>query len=332
MTDTDDATGDDEATGGEHGPPDEGRELLEAFDRLAPEGSVHWGFDDAMRRLSSPRERGTWVEPWPGLPTGLWDRGRAARASERVLGDVVTAVAQELTEYAQRIVDDVRRTVPVDTAVFDALRFLSARVERLEESGDPLGIRPAELALPVPDGSAWAATVPSWLAGSGGEPVVVGELGERSVLDAVAGTDALVDAVDPRAALAWAVGDVRPGPPGRVRVSVGDVVEHLERLPVASRSGLVLSGCVDRVPLAAKVDLVRGAARVLVSGGTVVLLVTDQGAWDDALEPTVRDLLPGRPLHPDTWTVVLARSGFVDPEVHRAGRGTVHAVVARRSR
>ncbi len=313
-------------------PADGERELLEAFERLAPQGTVRWGFDDAMRRLSSPDDRGTWVEPWHGLPADLWDRGRGARAGERVLGDVITALAQELTEYAQRIVDDVRRTVPVDTAVFDALRFLSARVERLEVAADPLGIRPAELALPVPDVSAWADAVPPWLEGPAGRPVVIGELGDRSVVDAVAGAGADVDAVDPRAALAWAVRDAPTGRPGQVRVSVADVVEHLGRLPVAARSGVVLSGCVDRAPLDGKVDLVSGAARALASGGVLVLLVTDQDAWDAALAPTVRDLVPGRPLHPETWSAVLPRFGLVDPEVHLAEDGQVHAVVARRSR
>ena len=331
------AVADDEVSGGTGGddaggPSDGERELLEAFDRLAPQGSIQWGFDDAMRRLSSPDDRGTWVEPWYGLPADLWDRGRGARAGERVLGDVIAAVAQELTEYAQRIVDDVRRTVPADSAVFDALRFLSARVDRLEAADDPFGIRPADLALPVPDGSAWADAIPSWLGDPRGVPVVVGELGDRSVVDAVVGTGTDVDAVDPRATLAWGLRDASAGRPGQVRVSVGEVVEHLGRLPVAGRSGVVLSGCVDRATLAGKADLVTGAARVLASGGTLVLLATDQGAWDAGLEPTVRDLLPGRPLHPDTWSVLLPRLGLVDPEVHRAGDRPVHAIVARRSR
>ena len=57
-----------------------------------------------------------------------------------------------------------------------------------------------------------------------------------------------------------------------------------------------------------------------------------QVAWDAELEPTLRDLLPGRPFHPDTWSVVLSHLGLVEPEVHRAGTGRVHAVVARRPR
>ena len=336
MTEPDDATGSDDTSRADDtsGPAlsEDERGLLDAFDRLSPEGSVEWGFADAMRRLSSPDDRGTWVEPWYGLPADLWDRGRGAKASERVLGDVITRLAQEMTEYAQRIVDDVRRTVPADSAVFDAFRYLEARVARLEAAGDPLGIRPADLALPVPDASEWADHVPSWLDGPGGPPVVIGELGDRSVLDAVAVTGTDVDAVDPRAVLAWSARDAAPARPGQVRVTVGDVGEHLGRLPAGCRSGIVLSGCVDRVPLAAKVGLVTGALRALVSGGALVVLTTDQVAWDAELEPTLRDLLPGRPFHPDTWSVVLSHLGLVEPEVHRAGTGRVHAVVARRPR
>ncbi len=317
--------------GGAELPADE-RELLESFERLAPAGSVRWGFDDAMRRLSSPEERGTWVEPWRGLPADLWDRGRGAKAGERVLGDVITTLAQELTEYSQRIVDDLRRSVPPDSAVFDALRFLAARVERLEAASDPLGLRPAELAVPVPDVSAWAGDVPSWVAHPSGLPVVVGELGDRRVLDALAGSGVEVDAVDPRMATVWSLRQDLPGRPGQVRVTADDVVDHLDRLAVASRSGVVLSGGVDREGSTGKVALVAGASRVLAPGGAVVLVVTDQSAWDAALVPPVRDLSPGRPFHPDTWALVLDHLGLVDVEVHLAGSGTAHAVVARRPR
>jgi len=293
---------------------------------------VQWGFDDAMRRLSSPDERGTWVEPWYGLPADLWERGRGAKASERVLGDVITALAQELTEYSQRIVDDVRRTVPVDTAIFDALRYLAARVEQLERAVDPLGIRPADLPVPDLDASAWAPSLEGWLADAGDHPVVVGELGDPGLLAAVAATGADVDGVDPRAAVAWARRDAAPGRPGQVRATPADVVEHLRRLPPASRSGVVLAGCVDRAALSDKVAQVTAAVRALVPGGRLVLLVGDQTAWDARLAPAVRDLLPGRPLHPDTWRLVLAHLGLDGPEAHVAERGDVHAVVARRVR
>ena len=336
MTEDDTTVPEDGAGAGRDALPPDERELLDAFDRLVPSGSVEgvlqWGFDDAMRRLSSEDERGTWVEPWDGLPADLWDRGRGAKASERVLGDVITSLAQELTEYSQRIVDDVRRTIPVDAAVFDALRYLEARVVRLEAAADPLGLRPAELPLPVPDAAEWAAEVPGWLGDTGGLPVVVGELGDRSVVDSLSAAGHEIDAVDPRAAVAWALGDTAAGRSGQLRATVGDVVEHLGRLPVGRRSAVVLAGCLDRASLPGKVHLVTAARDALAPGGTLVLLVSDQETWDTGLAPPVRDLLPGRPFHPDTWAVVLGRLGMAATEVHGATRGGVHAVVARKPR
>lgn len=311
--------------------PDDERELLDAFERLAPAGSLQWGFDDAMRRLSPSGDQGTWVEPWRGLPDDLWERGRGAKAAERMLGDVVAVLAQELTEYSQRIVDDVRRTVPIEGAVFDAIRYLAARVDRLEAAADPLGMRPADLALPVADATEWSTALTAWLAGAD-HPVVVGELGAAGVVGAVADSGADVDGVDPLGRLVWALLEEAPGRPGQVRATVGDVTEHLDRLPPACRSAVVLSGCPDRAALAGKVQLVTSAHRVLVPGGTLVLLVHDQEAWDAALEPTVRDLLAGRPFHPDTWALVLGHLGLTDPVVRRAERGSVHAVVARSAR
>lgn len=311
---------------------DDERELLEGFDRLAPEGTVHWAFDDAMRRLSTPGERATWIEPWSGLPADLWDRGRGAKAGERVLGDVIKAVAQNLTEYTQRIVDDVRRTTPEETTVSDAFRLLAARVERLESVADPLGIRPAELDLPAPDFGEWVGEVPVWLGEPGALPVVVGETGGRSVVDAVVAGGAQVDAVDPRGAVVWALGKMPAGRPGQMHIALAEVVEHLHGLSAGSRSGVVLSGSVDRVTLAGKVDLIDAALRALAPGGTLVVLTVDQAAWDAALAPGVRDLLPGRPLHPDTWALVLERRGFPVPDVHLAVGGTVHAIVARSAR
>jgi hypothetical protein len=75
------------------------------------------------------------------------------------------------------------------------------------------------------------------------------------------------------------------------------------------------------------VGLVTRAVRAVRSGGRLVVFATDHRAWDEALPATARDLLPGRPLHPETWLLLLGRLGVVDPEWHRPSSGTVHAVV-----
>lgn len=322
------------------GMPADERSLLEAFDLLAPQGGLGWNFDDAMRRISSPGDSPSGIEPWPGLPADLWDRGRGAKASERVLGDVIRIVAQELTEFTLRTVEGSQRARdhhvgPAFGAVWDALRYLAARVERLEAATDPTGVRPAELDLPVADATAWAGAIPGWLAGSGDLPAVVGELGSPAVLTAVAAGGASVEAVDPRGAPAWAAWGHRAdggADPRRLTVEVADVGDHLRRLPARSRSAVVLSGGVDRLGLAGRIELLDDALRVLAPGGALVLLVTDQAAWDAALVPEVRDLLPGRPFDPATWALLLGHRGATSVDVHRAAAGVVHAVVARTSR
>jgi hypothetical protein len=313
-------------------PADE-RGLLEAFDRLRPQGTVGWNFDDAVRRLAEPAEAPGRPAGWSGLPTDLWERGRSTKASERVLGDVVKIVAQDLSEYTDRAVEEERQlsadaVAELRQTVLDALRFLSARVERLESSVDPLGMQAGELVLPTFDGSAWVDAAAGWTAARADLPSLMGELGDDALLSALAGGGALVEGVDPRGTVVWAADAAFDVGSGRIDIAFAEVVDHLRSLPDASRGCIVLAGCIDRCDLARKVDLVDEARRVVASGGTLVLLVTDQAAWDASLDPVVRDLLPGRPLHPETWLAVLAHRGVAGPRWLRPPSGSVHAVVA----
>jgi len=316
--------------------PDE-RALLEAFDRLRPQGTVRWNFDDAVRRLTEPPDEPGRSSPWTGLPADLWERGRSTKASERVLGDVVKVVSQDLTEYTDRAIEESRGLIDrsVDElrrATLDAVRFLSARVDRLEAAADPFGIEAGELELPLVDASAWSGPVAAWAAARGDLPAVIGELGTPGLVTAVSAAGVAVDAVDPRGEVVWA--KVSSLPAGAdvgsadVTVTMAEVVDHLRGLATDSRGSVVLSGCVDRAGLAAKVELVDEATRVVAAGGAVVLLVSDQAAWDAGLDPVVRDLLPGRPLHPEAWRLVLTHRGVPGSEWHQAPSGTVHAVVA----
>ena len=65
-----------------------------------------------------------------------------------------------------------------------------------------------------------------------------------------------------------------------------------------------------------------------VDDNTIVVFTTDQAAWDQALPVPARDLLPGRPLHPETWAWLLERAGATDVACHRPTSGPLHAVVA----
>ncbi len=120
-------------------------------------------------------------------------------------------------------------------------------------------------------------------------------------------------------------GDGRPTA-AFVMAEVGD---YLATLDDASVAGVVVAGSVDRIGLVEKVALVGHALRVTRAGGRVVVLATDQTAWDRQLAPPARDLLAGRPLHPETWSLLLARLGADSVMWHRPPKeGAPHAIVA----
>jgi hypothetical protein len=155
---------------------------------------------------------------------------------------------------------------------------------------------------------------------------VVGEARDAGLVSAAVATGRTVCGVEPRGAVVWeTLSDC--GRPASTMV-LAEVGEHLASMAGSSAAGLALAGCVDRIGLAAKAALVRNALRVTVAGGRVVLLVTDQDLWDQELDAPARDLLPGRPLHPETWSLLLRRSGADSVTWHRpTGSGAIHAVV-----
>ena len=121
-------------------PRPRGGGLLAAFDRLRPQGSLRWCFDDAMRRLEHPdHESSAGALPWPGLPDDLWERGRSARIGHRFAGDVATVLADILAADARAAADAAVSSLSGDRfeAAFHALRYLAARVEALEARIDP---------------------------------------------------------------------------------------------------------------------------------------------------------------------------------------------------
>ena len=310
----------------------EERALLAAFDRLRPQGSLRWGFDDALRRVDEPNHASAAeAEPWRGLPADLWDRGRSAKIGERFVGDVASVLAELLAADSRAVADAAVGAVNGDrfVATWDALRYLSARVEALEARIDPVAAETTELALPVPDLREWAERVVGWCAPVGERrTVVAGELCDGTVVDALARAGPMVRGVDPDGPRIWEAFAAAGSGPDPIDLVLEEVGDHLTSLRSGSVAGVVLAGCVDRLDLAEKVVLLREAVRVTASGGSVVVLASDQEAWDRALAPPARDLLPGRPFHPETWMLLLERAGARAVEWHRPERGSVHAVVA----
>jgi hypothetical protein len=316
------------ADGAGDGPGSDEEELLAAFDRLQPQGSLKWGFDDAMRRLSE-RGEGTGAAgvPWEGLPDDLWERGRSARIGQRFVGDVAGVLASILAADARAAADAAMDDRLV--ASWDALRYLAARLESLEARVDPVGDRLAgpQLPIPEPDVSVWLDAAAGWFESSDRtRPVIIGEAGRGDLMAALQASGHSVRGVEPRGQEVWAAfADVQI----EDGVVLGEVAEFLDTAETASAAGVVLVGAVDRLDLPAKLGLLADAVRVLAPGGTVVLLVTDQSAWDERLPTVARDLAPGRPLHPETWLYLLRRFGVLDPAWHRSEDGSVHALVGR---
>lgn len=310
--------------------------LLAAFDRLRPQGSLQWCFDDAMRRLDRPdHDSSAGALPWPGLPDDLWDRGRSARIGRRFAGDVTTVLAEILAADARAAADAAVSSLSGDRfeAAWHALHYLAARVEALEDRLDPAGVVATDLEVAPPDCSEWMETLTSWLGPElpAAGPLVVGEARDADLMAAAVRTGRRVVGVEPRGPVVWqALSDAGRS---QTMLVLDEVAGYLAELPDDGAAGIVLAGCTDRLSLVDKVALIRDALRATAGGGRVVIFATDQEAWDRQLPPPARDLFPGRPLHPETWQLLLARLGAGSATWHRpAAGGSVHAIVSEVSR
>ncbi len=131
------------------------------------------------------------------------------------------------------------------------------------------------------------------------------DCGEGHLLDALERAGVVACGVEPRGAVALAALER-----GR-RVSLAEVSEELAARAPGSLGGLVLSGVIDRLPLHALVALLARARITLEPGGPIVIVASDpekHGAWS---APVAHDLLQPRPLHLQTWELLLQRAGFL---------------------
>ena len=104
-------------------------------------------------------------------------------------------------------------------------------------------------------------------------------------------------------------------------------LEALAGEPKASLGGIVLSGVTDLMTPSRARALARLAASRLAPGGAVVVLSTaPSGAA--AADPVAADLGPGRPLHPVTWSHLLARAGLEEISSCTSADGAAYAVSA----
>lgn len=337
-------------------------ELAAAFRRLRPQGSARWNFSAAFARLEErfgPRQAvsgpptGTEVDG-TAAPNGTGDgtaggtpdstvgeepeRSPLHRLADRYLtGRLRPWVTEQAAAAASRatkeaLADERRTTAEGFDAAIEAFRFLGARVEQLEDAA-------ARRSAPVdavaslavqPQLGVWTGPIIAWLTETGASGVVLhGECGDGELVGAMVEAGIEARGMEPRGDTAWLAAD------RGARVEVGEVPDLLRSQPPGSLGGLVLSGVVDRVPVDDLVALVSTSASLLSPGAGLVVVGTRADAAATGWDAVARDLLPGRPLHAETWELLLARAGFVDVGRLTPGPGgddlPTYAVRARRS-
>jgi hypothetical protein len=190
--------------------------------------------------------------------------------------------------------------------VVEAFRFLSARVETLEARIDAED-RPI-------DGVAWLA--PARQLGDWVEPIaahVVERTPGGDIVHADCGDGALVTAIHAAGVRSQGVeprGDVAVDALEHgCRVTICEVLEHLSFRASNSLGGIVLSGVVDRLPVAGVVPLLAQCRRTLAAGAPLVVVAEPRGT-EPTWTPPVSEILKGRPLLVETWEMLLERTGF----------------------
>lgn len=304
--------------------------LAAAFRRHRPQGSLRWNFSGAFTELDrrfgrsapavdgpvEPAHTGTTDAAPDAAPDAAEGRRRVVhdaverRVLERLKPWVVTqahVVASEVV--ADALVGPVRRFDEGLSWTVEAFRFLAARVETMESA--------AELRRSPVEGAAWLAPVTplatrtqplvEWLVANRGDgPVVHAESGDGALVTALVKAGIPAIGVEPRGSVAWAAAE------RQVDVRIGPVDAVLGELGDTPLGGVVLSGVVDRLPVEELVALLALVAGRVAPGAPVVVVGTSPDDARSLWGPVAWDLLPGRPLHPETWEHLLDRGGFGD--------------------
>ncbi len=307
-------------------PPSFERRLDLLFSRFAPEGAKEGHFEQAL----SLADRAAYVDIDVPLRSNMAGVSLVKRVLRQLMAWYLNYVVQQVVRFT--------------SATMRVLHMFDERLGELEEEArsrrpHPLveedRLPPAELVMalePVPAGAGtsppepgaevgeWASLVRLRLAGAGGR-VLHTECAGGGLVAAL--VDDGVDAygVEPRAHLL----DL-PSALG-LDVRREDPLEHLRSVGEGSLAGLVLSGCVDHLPVREQRALADLAATRLAPGGVVMVVGTSPNRWAHSAPVIETDLAPGRPLHPETWCHLLARRGFSQIEARHGRREAGLALV-----
>jgi hypothetical protein len=209
----------------------------------------------------------------------------------------------------------VHQVVKFAWAVSRMLHLVVDHVEDLESKVEALRIPelPAA-AVPVTDpGTSWWADPALAAMSAATGRVLHAECGNGSLVGRLiaGGVDAY--GVDPDQAI------IEPAIEGGLDVRAEAALEHLEVVAEEALAGIVLTGSVQWLHPNERDRLIGLAASRLAIEGVLVLHSATPESWRRSTSPLVADLAPGHPLHPDTWTQVLASSGLVRTALHTGG-------------
>jgi hypothetical protein len=235
---------------------------------------------------------------------GLADRLLLSRM-RRWVDQRATRVASAAAEQAIR--DGLGRSGVAHSV--EALRFLARRVELLEDAAARRAapVLATDSLLPTASVARWAGPIAelarqqAW-AGD----VVHGDCGDGSLVAGLRTAGIVARGFEPSGPPAWEAWQ-RDLP-----VRLGDIAAELTRPDGEPLGAVVLSGIVDRTPIEGLVVLLGAAVDRLSPGGVVVVIGSDPATALTGWPAVARDLLPGRPLHLETWQLLLSRAGLAE--------------------
>lgn len=304
-------------------PPSFERRLDLLFSRFTPVGAKTGHFEEALNLA----DRSAYVDIDVPMRSNMVGVSLLKRVLRQLMAWYLNYVVQQLVRFnsaAVRVLhmfderlgdlEQESRARRPDPLVEED-RMTPAELRAALEPRPPLAGSESVTAFPAADAEVgeWAGLVRRCLSGASGR-VLHAECASGGLLAALVADGLDAYGADSRAHLL----DL-PSARG-LDVRRECVLDHLRAVAEGSLEGLVLSGCVDHLPVREQRALADLAVSRLAPGGRVVVVGTTPNAWAQGAPVIEVDLAPGRPLHPETWAHLLERRGFVGIQVHRGQR------------
>lgn len=282
-------------------PPSFERRLDLLFARFTPVGANEGHFAETLKLA----DRSAYVDIEVPVRSDMPGVGLVKRVLRKLMAWYLNYVVQQITHFT--------------SATMRVLHMVDERLVALEQESEarrPVPLEDEDRPVVSADVGPWTGLVVDAMEKVEGR-ILHTECNDGAVVRALAEAGRDVYGVDPRAHLldlAAAAGlDVRREDP----------LEHLRAVADLALGGLVLSGCVDCLPVRFQRELAQLAEAKLGPGGVLVLLGSSPNWWSRSASVIETDLAPGRPLHPDTWSHLLDHHGFGSVKVSwgQAGSG-----------